>query len=332
VHDLKDQIHSLFETGLLPVAAADIARRDRTATTPFPAKARRAVTVRRVTTATIAVAVAGCAAALVAVQAASPRPPVASPNPSTSPNWSHASAPRTAVLTAAYIRHVAAASRRALAGSGQAVITSTDTEDHRQAISTWYLTYSRANWSDYFTYSATVKGMMRLLVTDSSRVVDGQEYDYHGRAWYHTTGPHAVTSMHIADPGTLLAELAPSARFVRLGTAVVDGVRVEHLRATALDSLPVISVMNDLQLRHYSYGRITALDVWVDDRDVVRRLAWSSDSPTWFEYKGGGADSAGQVISYGGHMEESTVATFSAIGQPQVITVPPHAIPTQGLG
>jgi hypothetical protein len=114
--------------------------------------------------------------------------------------------------------------------------------------------------------------------------------------------------------------------------AVVDGVRVEHLRATALDSLPVISVINPVQLRHYPYGRITALDVWVDDHDVVRRLAWSSDSPTWFEYKGGGPNSAGQVISYGGHMEESTVATFSAIGQPQVITVPPHAIPTHGLG
>jgi hypothetical protein len=326
VPDLKDQIHSLFETGLLPGTAADIARRERAMAATFPAKARREVTVRRVTTATIAVAAAGCAAALVAGQAASPRPPATSPNPSTSPNWSHASAPWPAVLTAAYIRHVAAASRRALARSGQAVITSTNTEDHRQSVSTWYLTYSGANWSDSFTYSATVKGMMQLLVTDSSRVVDGQEYDYHGRAWYHITGPRAVTSMHIADPGALLAELAPSARFVRVGTAVVDGVRVEHLRATALESLPVISVMNDLQLRHYSHGRITALDVWVDDHDVVRRLAWSSDSPTWFDSKCGGPNSACQVISYGGHMEESTVATFSAIGQPQVITVPPGAV------
>jgi hypothetical protein len=211
------------------------------------------------------------------------------------------------------------------------VITSTSTEDHRESISTWHLTYSGANSSESFTYSATVKGMMRLLVSGSSRVVNGQEYDYHGRAWYHVTGPQAVTSMHIADPGALLAELAPSARFVRVGTAVVDGVRVVHLRATAPGSLPVIPGMNEEQLRPYPDGRITALDVWVDDHDVVQRLAWSSDYLTWFDDEGG-ANSALQVISFGGHLAESTVVTFSAIGKPQVITVPPHAIPTHGLG
>jgi hypothetical protein len=342
VHDLKDQIHSLFETGLIPVTADDIARRDRTVTTPFPAKACRAVTVRRVTTATIAVAAAGCAAALVAVQAASPLPPATSPNPSTSPNWSHASAPWTAVRTAAYIRHVAAASRLALARSGQADITSTMTEDHRQSISTWHLTYSGANWSESFTYGGTVHGAMQLLVTGTSRVVDGQEYDYHGRAWYHVTGPHAVTNPQIADPKTLLAELAPSARFVRVGTAVVDGVPVEHLQATALDSLPVIPVLYFYKLQPQPYGHITALDVWVDDHDVVRRLAWSSDSPSWFDMQGGPVSpghpvqcSAGvpnpacKVISYGGHIYESTVVTFSAIGQPQVITAPANPIPTR---
>jgi len=332
VHDLTDQIQDLFETGLRPVAAADIARRDRAMATTFPARARRAVTVRRVTTATVALAAAGSAVALAVSQLggapAAPAPPV----------W-------PAVIDAAYVRHVAEASRLALARSGQAVITSTSTEDHRQTISTWHLTYSGANWSESSTYSATVDGKMRLLVTGSSRVVDGQEYDYNGRAWHHATGPHAVTSPQIADPRTLLAELAPSAQFVRVGTAVVDGVSVEHLRATALDSLPVIPVLYFYKLQPQPYGHITALDVWVDEHDVVRRLAWSSDSPTWFDFKvlsaGAGQpvqcsaavpNPACQVISYGGHQYESTVVTFSAIGQPQQITVPPNAIPTRGPG
>ena len=320
VHDLQDQIHSLFETGLLPVTAADITHQDRPATTPFPFSARSPVTVRRVTTVIVGLAAAACAVALAVTQLGGV--PAARARPA-GPAW-------PAVIDEAYVRHVAAASRLALARSGQVVITSTDTEDHRQTMSTWHLTYSSANWSDSSTYSATVRGKLRVLVSSSFRVVDGQAYDYHGRAWYHVTGPHAGTSMHVADARALLAELAPSARFVRAGTAVVDGVRVEHLRATALDSLPVISVMGYLQLRHYPYGHITALDVWVDGHDVVRRITWSSDSPTWFNSVFDGH--AQHVISYGGHMDESVVVTFRAIGHPQLITVPPNAIPERSPG
>lgn len=311
--DLKVEIHSLFETGLLPVTADDIVQRDRATTTTFPLKARRTATVGRVTAVTVGLAAAG-AVALAVTQLSGPQT---------------ARLVRPTAVDAAYVRHVAAASRLALARSGRAVITSTSTEDHRQTVSTWHLTYSGANWSESSTYSATVKGTMRLLVTGSSRFVDGQAYDYRGRAWYHVTGPHSVTGMQIADPRALLAELAPSARFVRVGTAVLDGVRVEHLRATALAALPVISVTNEEQLRHSAYGRITALDVWVDDHDVVRRLAWSSDSPTWFNSVFDGHTQ--HVISYGGHLEESTVVTFSHIGQPEVITAPPNPIPVRSL-
>jgi len=319
MHDLQDQIHSLFETGLLPVAADDIARRHRPVTAPFPAKARPVVTPRRVTTVGVSLAAAGCTAALVASQL--------SGAPARRPA-------RSAVLDAAYVRHLAAASRLALARSGQAVITITQTEDQRQSTSTFRLTFSGANFNDAFTYTASGPGVRPLRLTQIGRLVDGQVYSYRNRAWYHETGQTSV-GMHIPDPRPLLAELSPSARFVRVGTAVVDGVPVEHLRATALAALPAISVPYTAQLRS---GHMSSLDIWVDDHSVVRRLAWTVDAPTWFESSGTVSrgkkviESGGKVIASGGHMEESTVVTFRAIGKPQVINVPPNAIPARSRG
>jgi hypothetical protein len=320
VHDLKDQIHSLFETGLLPIAADGIASRDQAAPTPFPSRARQAITVRRVTAVTVGLAAAACAAALVATQVGGA--------PTARPAW-------PAVIDAAYVRHLAAASQLALARSGQAAITETQTEDKRESISTFRLTFSGANWNDYSTYAGTVHGVLTLLVTQLGRVVDGRAYSYRGHTWYHITGPHAVTSLEIYDPRRLLAELSPSASFVRAGTAVVDGVPVEHLRATTLAALPAMSpafpfasVPPPANTVTGSVRHITSLDVWVDHHGVVRRLAWSTDSPTWFETSGGPGSQ--QVVASGGHMEQSMVVTFSAIGQPQVITAPPNAIPTPG--
>lgn len=307
MHDLKDQIHSLFDTGLLPVTADDIARRHRPVTAPFPSKARPVVTARRVTTVGVGLAAAACTAVLAASQlggALAGRPTQA------------------AVVDAAYVRHLAAASRHALARSGQAVITSTLTEDKRQSTSTFRLTFSGANWNDAATYTASGIGVRRLRITGIGRVVDGQVYSYQNHRWYHETGPKPI-KMHILDPRRLLAELSPSARFVRVGVAVVDGVRVEHLRATALAALPAISVPYIAQLRS---GHVSSLDIWVDDHSVVRRLAWSVDAPTAFVTVGK------KVIESSGNREESTVVTFRAIGQPQVITVPPNAIPARGLG
>jgi hypothetical protein len=319
MHDLQDQIHSLFETGLLPVTADDIARRHRPVAAPFPAKARRAVTARRVTAVGASLAAAGCAAALVASQL--------SGAPARRPA-------RPAVLDAAYVRHLAAASRLALARSGQAVIAITQTEDQRQSTSTFRLMFSGANFNDAFTYTATGPGVRPLRLTQFGRVVAGQVYSYQNHAWYHETGQTSV-GMHIPDPRPLLAELSPSARFVRVGAAVVDGVRVEHLRATALAALPAMSVPYTAQLRS---GHVSSLDIWVDGHSVVRRLAWSVDAPTWFKYsrivsRGKKViESGGKVIASGGHMVESTVVTFRAIGQPQVINVPPNAIPASSQG
>jgi hypothetical protein len=326
VHDLTDQIHSLFETGLLPVAADDIARRDRPITTPFPPRARPAITVRHVTAATVGLVAVGCAAVLVAT--------LVSAAPSGRPA-------RPALLDAAYVRHLAAASRLALAKSGQAVLTLTMTQGQGQTTNTttntYHLTFSGANWNEWYTFTETVSGM-RWVRSTGTRVVDGQAYLYRDHVWYHVTGPGAVTSMPVSDPRALLAELAPSARFVRAGAAVVDGVSVEHLRATSLTGLPAISLPPPFTLGPARLNHPTALDVWVDDHGVVRRVAWSGMEPVMIVETHGGTGGPVHMLIKSGEIathkliksrgiETSAVVTFLSIGQPQVITVPPNAIP-----
>ena len=154
--------------------------------------------------------------------------------------------------------------------------------------STDHVTYSGANWNDSSSFTHRVFGRPQTLKY-LSRVVYGQAYEIRRRAWYHLTGPHAVTALNIPDPRTLLAELAPTAGFVRAGSAVVDGVRVTHLRATQLSGLAV------LPFRYFAPrdGRVTALEAWVDSHGVVRRLSMtvmyqSRSSVTYYSTTPGG--------------------------------------------
>jgi hypothetical protein len=347
--DIKDQIHTLMETGIHPVSVRDIASRDRAKPAPFPS--RKAVPFRRVTTGAVTLAAAGCAAGLIATQLAD-APPARTAG--------HA----PAALTAAYVRHLAAASRLALAQSGQAVLTTTLTQGGQlQQISTDHLTFSGANWNDSFTYTATVDGKMLAPESAVNRVVDGQAYDYFaaadGLAWYHVTGPDAVASLNIPDPRTLLSELEPAADFVRIGAAIVDGVQVEHLRATSLAGLAVIA-LPFVQ----AGGQVTALDVWVDRAGVVRQLSVSvsrqvtvvalrsESSPKVVHLTTPGQQAAPQLVptanparkqaalnaagdSADAQTETQTTTstvTFLDIGQPQVITAPTNAIPVDGRG
>jgi hypothetical protein len=347
--DLKSQIRTLMETGIHPVSVQDIARRDRAKPTPFPA--RKPFPARRVTIGAAALAAAGCAAGLVAAQLAD------------TPSSRSAGHAATA-LTAAYVRHLAAASRVALAQSGQAVLTTTITQGGQlQQVSTDHLTFSGQNWNDSFTYTAAVDGRALAPEAAINRVVDGQAYDYFvaadGLAWYHVTGPDAVQSLNIPDPRALLSELEPAADFVRIGVAVVDGVQVEHLRATALAGLAGIALPFS-----QAGGQVTALDVWVDSTGVVRQLTVSvsrqvtvvtlrpGNSPKLVHLTTPGQQAAPNRVpsanparkqaalnaagaSTGAQTEtqtSTTTVTFLDIGQPQVITAPANAIPVYGRG
>jgi hypothetical protein len=333
--DLKGQVHTLMETGIRPVSVAEIVSRSRARPATFPARKTR--TPRRVTTGAVALAAAGCAAALVATQLADARP-------------SRPAGHAPAALTAAYVRRLAAASRVALAQSGQAVLTTTLTQGGQlQQTSTDHLAFSGANWNDSVTYTAAVNGRTLAPETAINRVVDGQAYDYFvatdGLAWYHVIGPDAVSGLNIPDPRALLGELEPAADFVRAGSAVVTGVRVEQLRATSLAGLAVIP-LPDTQ----AGGQVTALDVWVDSAGVVRRLSMSvsrqvtvvalrppsstrhvhATSPA---QKQAALNAAGPSASAQTETQASTImVTFLDIGQPQVITAPANAITVDGHG
>lgn len=269
--DLKDQIHNLMERGIQPVSAAQILARDEGEPGTFPIKAARSRRLLvRVTGIAAGVVAVGCASAVVAAGAGG----TASARHSARPGPAHRA---PAVLTAADVRHLASASRLALATSGQAVVQSRETRDGAlQDTSTDDITFDGQNWNDALTEVIPgVDGQPASTQSAVNRVVDGQAYDYFnaidGTRWYHVTGPDAVSSMQIPDPRDLLAALAPAARFVAAGQAVLGGVPVTKLVAT-----DPAAVTGPASLAIWPAGTVTALTVWADSSGVVRQLSVSA--------------------------------------------------------
>src|SRR5205085_1437834 len=118
-----------------------------------------------------------------------------------------------------------------------------------------------------------------------NRFAGGRLY-YYGRGfvmhpgdplhWVRETNPaeiRAVTSVSAPDPRELLRVLDPAARFVRVGYQLIDGIRVEQLRATRLGHLPGLDALPG---EAAPIGRLTSLDVWVDGHGVIRQLRLTS--------------------------------------------------------
>jgi hypothetical protein len=150
------------------------------------------------------------------------------------------------------------------------------------------------------------------------------------------------------------------------GKTVLDGVPVTVLTATHLNGLPTVNSPNI-----WPTGTVSALSVWVDANGVVRQLAATAtqivrvamgprtpaqqrlfraalariarqlrdghlNQPTLQEIR---ASKLSRLLRAEGVLEvrseaDTTTMTirFLDIGQPQLITVPAHAIPTYGLG
>jgi hypothetical protein len=272
------------------------------------------------------------------------------------------------LLTAAMVRQVASASRSALAHSGQATLSYRDTQAGTlQVTGTDRITYSGKNWNDALsqTFPAPA-GRPGHTQSAIDRIVNGQFYLYvAGRTrrlqWYHDTNPSGHPSFNIPDPRTVLALLAPAARFEFVGYQVIDGIRVKHLRATDLRHLPSLGMLSE-----YSAGpHVLSLDVWVDARSVVHRLSLTT-SAIHTVYPAGSYNMRrtrhGRMIvtvpnkavaaSLKAKMKKAPASehitiriappgaaaprhevqvtaltvTFSGIGQPQRITAPAHAI------
>ena len=367
--DLKEQINILMERGIRPVSADDIVRRQSAGQTASGGRTvRRGLPRPRLAGITVGMAAAACALALALNQAGpSARPVPARPVPA----GPASAAPAT--LTAAFIQHVASASRLALAHSGAAVIRSRQTlQGKLQQTSTDNITFDGLNWNDALSQTfPAAAGQPASTQSAINRVVHGQAYDYFtaadGLAWYHDTGPNAVSSMHIPDPRKLLAELAPAAGFVTAGHAVIDGVAVQHLRATSLGGLSAVQLPDQ-----WNTGKVVALDIWVDANGVVRKLKMTGSQTL---YPGTMSLSElkrlpkGTTVTGWRYAEQSpvkrakavlratakgkgkniivelqpgsvppqtqlttTTVSFLGIGQRQLITVPAGAIPVYGLG
>jgi hypothetical protein len=352
--DLRDQILDLMERGVRPVSAAEAASQARCQ----PAPVRRRSTGKRTTITVVAsLTAAACAAAVVATQAGGGAGPASR---------------RPALATDAYVLHLAAASRIALAQAGRAEIVTRQTQGGVfQGTGTDDITFSGRNWNDSFSEILPASaGQPATRQSAINRVVDGQAYDYfvaaHGLAWYHEVGSDAIESMAIPDPRTLLGELAPGARFVLAGYSTMDGVRLEHLRATRLTGLPAIQLGNATP-----QGRLTALNIWADTSGVVHRMTLTTSQTVavgmlnsrtllrqmradpashraklaavrrWVEkesklLKGHGLIKIELGSGKSGMTLQTQVTTmtvsFLDIGQPQAITVPAHAYLTHGLG
>jgi hypothetical protein len=351
--DLKDQIHILMERGVLPVSAAEAASQARGRSAR---PARGSVSRGRILVA--AGVAAACAAALIAAQLGGKHA-----------GGTPAAGRRPAVVTAAYVRHLVSASRIALARAGRAVIVTRQTQGGvSQGTDTDEITFSGGNWNDSFSAVLPAAGGQPATTQSAiNRVVDGQAYDHfvasHGLAWYHLVGPNAVASMAIPDPRKLLGELSPEAGFVVAGYATVDGLRLEHLRATRLRGL------HSIQLGSSTVRGLTSLDIWVDGSGVVHRLSLTeSQAITVIELNPPGAGRHLRIrpaispartasirrliereskskklimikLAAGGKSRvtqqaqvTSVVVIFLDIGQPQVIGVPAHAYLSRGLG
>jgi hypothetical protein len=82
-------------------------------------------------------------------------------------------------------------------------------------------------------------------------------------------------SLFHVDPATLLAALG-DVPFETVGDEDVDGVATRHLRATDPEEIDAAAFAIGFNIRH---DTVTALDVWVDGDDLVRRIELSTFDP-----------------------------------------------------
>jgi hypothetical protein len=278
------------------------------------------------------------------------------------------------LLTAAMVRQVASASRSALALSGRATISYRNTQAGKlQVTGTDRITFSGKDWNDAFSQSFPASdGQPASTQSAINRIVGKQFYLYiKGRTnkleWYRDTNPSGHPSFTIPDPRKVFSMLEPSARFEFLGYQVVDGVRLNHLRATDLSHLRGLSTLPDLQ----PGAHVTALEVWVDGHSVVHRLSLTAQTINTVypasSYNIRRTRHGRLIITVPNKAMAATLhaklkkahtrqhmtiriappgaaaprhevqvtaltVTFSGIGQPQRITAPAHAIAQYGRG
>lgn len=296
----------------------------------------------------------------------------------------------SAVLTAAMVRQVASASRSALERSGRAgYITRELINGVLQGSLIGDYRFSGSNWDSSEYQFHTVAGKKpKLSYSSISRFVDGQWYEsgrLHGRqVWIHDTRPvpgarypqiaPVFLSPQIPRPRTLLSVLDPSARFQASGHQVIGGIRLKVLRAADPGRVTHLKALTELPGVN-SYGEhVTSLQVWVDQHQVVHRMAITFSGPIHmldptkpvskaaveaylqarravarlerqrdrYHAQAGKWPPRGPLLTASNREDQAYgrayrilrktlgyefTVTFSAIGRPQHITAPRHALP-----
>jgi len=348
--ELSEQIRELVDGGAGPVTAAEAAGSAGAAAAPRGGRPGRAAVIAA------AAAVLACAGGLAAtgLGAAGPTTGVAGPA-------------RPAVLTAAMVRRVAAASGTALARSGRVLISFRTVSAGSVTEGSDTITFSGQDYNFAGRVSSPAGGGQPASSESFvNRVVDGRAYDYfvasHGLRWYHVTGPDAVSGLHIPDPRILLSVLTPRAGFAAGRWQQVGGLRLRELHATAPGRLGALVALPDVQPGEH----VTSLTVWVDRAGVVRRMAIGLRAAirVWkfrvshrhgiarviMPGAGGArrvsvaqfrrikarlfrdARAAGDLTSRRAVTTTTMRISFTDIGQPEPITAPPHAITIAGHG
>ena len=301
--DLGRQIGELIERGAQPVSFGEVSERSVAAGSAARRKTgRRRAAIGGVTA---GIAVAGCAAALLIA----PSHPGAPVHPGAAVHPGRPSPGSPAILTAAMVQRVAAASQSALASSGREQITFQNRKNgtldgHGNDVITF--SGSNYNWAmnDMVPPSASLR-VPATQVASIVRVVNGVAYIQPDLAAPKSPWLRASTwraTEYFPVPRTALQLLSPRARFQDVGWQVIGGVRLEHLQATQVSGLP-----GSLTFAGYRQPgeALSALNLWVDASGVVHQMQLELKS----------IDSATTM----------TVA-FSQFGQPETITAPAHWI------
>ena len=177
--------------------------------------------------------------------------------------------PRHAKLTASMVRHVATATKTAMASSGHVVIAYSDVANGvLNGSGTLDITFSGRNFN-----SVSLQPGAKAF---TERVVGGQIYTFGdpppgGRLqWYHSVNETSQGQEPVPDPRALLYSLRPGAGFVTAGWQLFGGMRLEHLRATDLRDLPASILALGMKLPTYG---LASLNVWIDGQGIVRQMA-----------------------------------------------------------
>jgi len=226
-------------------------------------------------------------------------------------------------------------------------------------------------WEDPRAAKATIG-----VVPAESQLFDrlsGEELlEYAGRL-------HGLPASEARSRATLLLSvLDPAAQFQVTGHQVIGGVPVKVLRATDPGRLTHLKALRALWHEYWLMGQLTSLQVWVDQRHVVRSIAVTSRSHFTGRVQGKPVSRAalhaylqgkraaaalerqavalrkagkpvpasltsrldhqlrlvdGELLQHAYHWRRETstqvqelTVTFSAIGEPQHITAPRHAL------